>query len=262
MSVTGSHLTPPDLHQKHGQQLPLVRYALIAFVACGLGGFGLMGLAESWKQIESGHVVADDFIMLAMGVLFTLSALPILRNLGQEIHRDLQNRYADEIAALKAIRQRQSIPQTTSPQLTGVVAAGYGLGVALPLCLALLAIQHGEAMGDCLTVAASAVVCLLAPTIVLHVADTSRLILRWICGTLLGVSGSLWFVVVLGMATDQLSLARTDPAEITLVCVGLFVAAACIAGTCGLRKLYSDARRELESSIRNAAERQPRGAHS
>lgn len=197
-------------------QLPLLRYTLIGMIAIGLGSFGMIGVGEGLRNIDGPNAVADDYILVLTGIAFAITCLTLLRDLGKEVHRDLQNRFADELMIMKSQAERERKHEPSRLQDAAINVSGlFSTGVTAIVFE--LARNHGEALADCVAVGGLCGGSQLVPFAALRFSE-QRPALRFVACWLSGVMHVFWTCILFGMATWQISLQRTDVSELMIVC--------------------------------------------
>lgn len=228
-------------------QLPVLRYLLIALVATSLGSFGFIAVGEGLRNIDGPNAVADDYILVLAGIAFTLSCLPLLRNLALEIGRDLHNRFADEIAIMKSMARDQM--DRESPPHTDAIINGTGLfSVAVTALVLELAWQQGESLTDCVALGGLCGGSLLGPFAALRLSNRKPS-LRFAASWLTAVMHVFWLVMATGFAMNQVSLQRCTPTELAVVVAVAIAVTGISAFSWKQLALFRAARQRLTATI-------------
>jgi len=197
-------------------KLPLLRYTLIGFIAVGLGSFGAIAVGEGLRNIDGPNAVADDYILVLTGIAFAITCLTLLRDLGREVHRDLQNRFADELMIMKSLAQRE-VEHEPSPFLKAAINGSGLFSIAVTAVVFELARHHGEALADCVALGGLCGGSLLVPFTGLRFSEQQPG-LRFVACWLSGAMHLFWTCILFGMATEQISLLLTDVSELGMAC--------------------------------------------
>lgn len=225
----------------------MLRYALIAVVAASLAGFGFVAVGEGLRNIDGPNAVADDYILVLAGIAFTLSCLPLLRNLAQEIWRDLHNRFADEVAIMRSIARVQ-MGRANSPYAKTLINGSGLFSVAVTAMVSELARRQGESLADCVAVCVLCGVSLLGPFAALRLSDRKPSV-RFAAFWLTAVMHVFWLVMTTGLATSQVSLQRCAPVELAVVVAATTAATGITAFSWKLVALFRAARRHLTATV-------------